>query len=232
MFGPAFISILSLLAVANGMPSTYSDFSTKETRDTNVTTPDIDAIMAVPTTAFTSYADGGLVRAPIVDESALRKRCSTSPILTWGDEDDGGLGVTVTNADSDWRGFYIYENSLLATWFEITIDQYNVMWADVSLIRGCDGAALIWSLDNSGGWKGFTQWILDGAPEGAYDMKTDGQWVLKYTENGDGSINTIPRDWEVAEVGADYVYVDDAHVGPVISSQNGRMGSYWPAGRV
>lgn len=121
---------------------------------------------------------------------------------------------------------------LLATWFEFSFDTNNVIWADVSLIRGCDGGALIWSLDNSGGWKGFTQWILDGAPEGAYDMKTDGQWVLKYTENSDTSVNTIPRDWEIAEVGAEYVYVDDSHGSPVISSQNGRMGSYWPAGRV
>lgn len=114
MFNSAIIYLVSLLAVpvVNGMPSTRSDFSTTVSRDTNSTTPDIAAIMAVPTTAFTSYTDGGLVRAPIADESALRKRCSTSPILTWGDDDNGGLGITVTNADSDWRGFYIYENSV------------------------------------------------------------------------------------------------------------------------
>lgn len=121
---------------------------------------------------------------------------------------------------------------MLATWFEFSFDSANWMWADVSLIRGCDGGALIWSLDTSGGWKGFTQWILDGAPEGAYDMKTDGQWVLKYTENADTSVNTIPRDWEIEQVGAEYVYVDDSHGSPVIASTNGRMGSYWPAGRV
>lgn len=114
MFSTAIITVASLVALANGMPSNNADFSQKATRDTNVTTPDIDAIMAVPTTDFTSYTIGGLVRAPLADESALRKRCTTSPILTWGDEDNGGLGVTVTNADSDWRGFYIYENSVSA----------------------------------------------------------------------------------------------------------------------
>jgi hypothetical protein len=55
--------------------------------------------------------------------------------------------------------------------------------------------------------------------------------VLKYTENGDGSINTIPRDWELQKVGAEYVYVDDYHGNPVIASNNGRFGTYWPAGR-
>lgn len=121
---------------------------------------------------------------------------------------------------------------LLATWFEFSIDSSNVMWADVSLIRGCDGASLIWSLDNSGGWKGFTQWILDGAPIDAYAEKSDGEWVINYTENADASDNEIPMEWDLAEVGAEYVYVDDEHGSPVISSQNGRMGSYWPVGRV
>lgn len=112
MFSTAIITIASLLALANAMPGNNPDISKKVTRDSNVTTPDIDAIMAVPTTDFTSYTVGGLVRAPLADEATLRKRCTTTPIFTWGDEDNGGLGLTVTNADSDWRGFYIYENSV------------------------------------------------------------------------------------------------------------------------
>lgn len=112
MLSSAIISAISLLAVANGMPSTNPDFSKKLTRDTSVPNPDVDAIMAVATTDFTSYSTGGLVRASNGSDSALRKRCSTDPIFTWGDEDDGGLGLTVTNADTVWRGFYIYENSV------------------------------------------------------------------------------------------------------------------------
>jgi hypothetical protein len=119
----------------------------------------------------------------------------------------------------------------LSTWFEITIDQDGVAWGDVSLIRGCDGSALMWSLDNSGAWKGWTHWILDGAPSDAYAQKESGLWVLKASTNWDGSINTSVRDWYLTKVGADLAYVDDFHGNPVISSQYGRFGTYWPAGR-
>ncbi|KAH8908293.1 hypothetical protein BR93DRAFT_950223 [Coniochaeta sp. PMI_546] len=243
-----------------------------------MTSRDIAAITSVPQSSFKSYQKGGLHRGTdntTAAESIVKRwQCNSSPTFTWGETDNGGKGVTITNADSDWRGFYIYHNScdyvpykyvwinkgetqfvslpdgfegrivrgvdssmlngqpqLLASWFEISYDGAGVGWADVSLIRGCDGGVLTWSLDNSGAWKGFTQWILDGAPTGAYDMKNDGQWVLKYTENGDGSINTIPRDWEIQKVGVNYVYVDDSHGSPVIASANGRFGTYWPAGR-
>ena len=64
-----------------------------------------------------------------------------------------------------------------------------------------------------------------------YDMKNDGQWVLKATENFDGSINTAPRDWELQQVGAEYVYVDDYHGNPVILGTNRRFATYWPSGR-
>jgi hypothetical protein len=233
--------------------------------------------MSVDPSTFTSYKKGGLIRSgEQAANASITKRwtCSTSSIFTWGDSDNGGKGVTINNADNDWRGFYIYHNSCdnlpwkyiwiaagqtkfvslpdmfqgrivrgvdssmlsgqpqnLASWFEITIDSAGVMWGDVSLIRGCDGGILIWNPNDGNAWKGFTQWILDGAPNGAYDKKNDGQWVLKYTENWDGSINTIPRDWEIQKVGSQYVYVDDYHGNPVISSNNGRMASYWPAGR-
>ncbi|KAM3449205.1 hypothetical protein MY3296_007158 [Beauveria thailandica] len=36
---------------------------------------------------------------------------STRPVPTSGDNDDGGRGMTITNAGNDWRGFYIYHNS-------------------------------------------------------------------------------------------------------------------------
>lgn len=90
----------------------------------------------------------------------------------------------------------------------------------------------MWALDTSGSWKGFTQWILDGAPVRAYDKKPSGQWVLKSTEEWNGSTDSVPRDWEVQEVGAEYVYVDDAHGNPVITSTNGRFGTYWSPGRI
>lgn len=243
--------------------------------------PDISKIMSVPQSSFPSFKTGGLQRANNTAALAARDDapphwdCSATPILTWGDHDDGGRGITITNAGNDWRGFYIYHNSCdkvpwkyiwieagktqfvsfperfegriqrgvdqfmlngqpqtLGSWFEISWDKYNVGWADVSLIRGCDGGILTWALDNQGDkWKGFTQWILDGAPEGSYDMKNDGQWVIKATEGVNAAINTIPRDWDMQKVGAEYVYVDDSHGSPVISSNNARFGTYWPEGR-
>ncbi|KAK8075388.1 hypothetical protein PG997_010051 [Apiospora hydei] len=241
--------------------------------------PNIDAIKAVDPNSFPSYHTGNLSRdnvtSPTPEGPQKRWVCSQSPILTWGDNDNGGKGVTITNADNGgWRGFYIYHNSCdsvpwkyiwidagatqfvslpdgfegriqrgvdstmlsgspqnLGTWFEISFDGAGVGWGDTSLIRGCDGAALLWSLDGSGAWKGFTQYVLEGAPNGAYDMKNNGQWVIKYTENGDGSVNTIPRDWLISQIGTDLAYVDDYHGNPVIASGNGRFGTYWPAGR-
>lgn len=269
------VSLTGLLAAVSALPT---EDASPITTSTAILMPDISAITSVPPSHFKSYQTGGLHRGTDNSTSpgVITKRwtCTTSPTFTWGDSDNGGKGVQITNADTDYRGFYIFHNScdsvpykyiwvnkgetkfvslpagfegrivrgvdssmlsgkpqLLASWFELSYDGAGVGWADISLIRGCDGGILTWSLDNSGAWKGFTQWILDGAPSGAYDMKNDGQWVLKYTENGDGSINTAPRDWEMQKVGEQYVYVDDHHGNPVISSSNGRFGTYWPAGR-
>ncbi|KAI0143443.1 hypothetical protein GGR57DRAFT_508146 [Xylariaceae sp. FL1272] len=259
-----------LAVTAAAMPSKV----TISARADSTTTPDIDAIKAVPQSSFTSYQTGGLVRASLTN-STVEKRwtCATTLIFTWGDEDTGGTGITINNADSNYQGFYIYYNNCdtipwkyiwiagggtefvsipddfqgrvvrgidsqnldgqshtLGSWLELGHDSSG-LWGDVSLIRGCDGGILMWTTDGSNAWKGFTQWILDGAPDGAYDEKTDGQWVIKYTENLDGSINTVPRDWEIQQVGADYVYVDDDHGSPVILGSNSRFATYWPSGR-
>lgn len=90
----------------------------------------------------------------------------------------------------------------------------------------------MWALDTSGAWKGFTQDILDGAPSAAYAMKPSGQWVLKATEDWNGSTDPIPRDWEMQKVGVDYAYIDDSDGDPVIASINGRFGTYWSRGRI
>ncbi|KAK3314167.1 hypothetical protein B0H66DRAFT_483227 [Apodospora peruviana] len=119
----------------------------------------------------------------------------------------------------------------LATWFEFSFDKDNIAWGDVSLIRGTDGAVLMWSEDGSGSWKGWDWWILDGAPSNAYRQKSNGIWVIRETENGDGSINTSARDYLINKVGTERVYVDDYHGNPVISSRNGRFGTHWGPGR-
>ncbi|KAH8785007.1 hypothetical protein F5883DRAFT_598421 [Diaporthe sp. PMI_573] len=243
--------------------------------------------MSISPSAFVSYAQGNLIRDNLLSSltgtgpaATLEKRwvCASSPTFTWGDADNGGVGVTITNADLDWRAFYVYQNlcdyvplkylwiaaqhtvfvSLpadfqgritrgtdewnlggvprpLGTWLELAVDNRSWIWGDVSLIRGCDGPVLMWALDGSGAWKGFTQNIVDGAPSGitpsgAYDIKPSGRWVIAATENWDGSTNIIPMAWDLQKVGPEHVYVDDAHGNPVIASQNGRFGTYWPAG--
>ncbi|KAL7919954.1 hypothetical protein ACQKWADRAFT_322537 [Trichoderma austrokoningii] len=248
------VSILSLVGAAIALPTEIPG-----TIPTNVTATDVNAIKAVPQDRFKSYQTGGLVRQSMKTEGTKSKRdwqCSTSPILTWGDSDSGGKGITITNADNDWRGFYIFHNNCdTIPWkyiwvgagqtefvsfpdgFEgriqrgVSWDTNGWGWSDVSLIRGCDGGALVSSLDGSGAWKGFTQDILSNAPSNALDTKDDGQIVLAATEFIGGAINTPPRDWELQQVGSQYVYVDDSHGSPVIASTNGRFSTNWPAGR-
>ena len=285
------LTFFALIGAASAVPFTARQVEAgpppgSHTAPSSAPMPDIEAIMSVPQSAFKSYKQGGLIRGTdynTTDILKLPKRdgtkdgwvCSdhSTPILTWGDNDDGGRGIQITNSGSDWRGFYIYHNTCeyvpwkyiwiapgatqfvsfpalwegrvvrgvdsmlngqaqpLASWLEIGWDVSDIGWADVSLIRGCDGGILTWDLGNGNSWKGFTQWVLDGAPGNSYDQKADGQWVLKATENWDGSINTDPRDWELQKIGEQYVYVDDYHGNPVISSPSRRFGSYWPDGR-
>lgn len=239
--------------------------------------PDLSAIKAVPQSSFKSYQTGGLVRQSLKAESSKAKRdwtCNSSPTLTWGDSDNGGKGIFITNNDNDWRGFYAFHNNCdtvpykyiwvaagatqfvsfpdgfegriqrgvdatmlngqahwLGTWFEFSWDNNGWGWADVSLIRGCDGGVVVNSQDGSGAWKGFSQDILSNAPSNALATKDDGQRVLANTEQIGGAINTAPRDWELQQVGSQYVYVDDSHGSPVIAATNGRFGTSWPAGR-
>ncbi|KAJ6442389.1 membrane-associating domain-containing protein [Purpureocillium lavendulum] len=119
----------------------------------------------------------------------------------------------------------------LGSWFEVSWDKNGWGWADLSLIRGNDGGVVLTSGDGSGARKGYSQWVLDGAPNAAYARKADGAWVIAATEALDGSIVTAARDWNIAKVGAENAYVDDYHGHPVIAATNGRFDTTWPAGR-
>jgi hypothetical protein len=78
--------------------------------------PDISAIMGTAQSSFKSYNKGSLVRESHNRTLTHAKRdCPGSPILTWGDTDYGGKGIVITNADNDWRGFYVYHNSCKLT---------------------------------------------------------------------------------------------------------------------
>ncbi|KAI0803352.1 hypothetical protein GGR55DRAFT_397134 [Xylaria sp. FL0064] len=121
----------------------------------------------------------------------------------------------------------------LGTWFEFSLDKYGVIWGDVSLIRGTDGAVALWSTDDMTRRRtGFRQWVLDGAPKGAYSKKADGKKVIGPTEGKDAVIRPVPRNWVLKKVGAKHAYVDDSHAKPVINSNNGRFGVWFGRGRV
>lgn len=115
-----------LLATANATVQVqYANFSLDHIHTRrDVAYLNISSITAVPTTAFTSYQTGNLRRSSnIISPSSNSKRaasstsagssqwnCTRVPIFTWGDTDNVGLGVQITNADTTWRGFYLYHN--------------------------------------------------------------------------------------------------------------------------
>ncbi|RYP46750.1 hypothetical protein DL768_007097 [Monosporascus sp. mg162] len=114
---------------------------------------------------------------------------------------------------------------LLGTWVELSFpigDDYGG-WGDVSLIRGCDGAATVRALDGSGRLGGFEHWLLDGAPQEAYDTKESGAEVIRAI--GDVTIQqeAIARDYLLSKVNLSNVYVDNEHGNPVICSANFRF---------
>ncbi|KUJ20155.1 uncharacterized protein LY89DRAFT_666975 [Mollisia scopiformis] len=121
---------------------------------------------------------------------------------------------------------------LLGTWLELSFDPYNVneLWGDISLIRGCDGGMLMWALDGSGSWKGFTQDVLANAPVGAWAEKPDGTWVLAPGEGPTTDAETT--QYLLGAVGADNAFLNDAYGDPVISSQNRRYGVWMDGGRI
>lgn len=122
---------------------------------------------------------------------------------------------------------------LLGSWLEFSFDEHNVIWGDVSLIRGTDGAIAVWSTDaQKRRHKGFRNWILDGAPKKAYTKKPSGAKVIRPTEGKNAVINKVARDYIMRKVGAKKVYVDDSHAKPVINSQNGRFGVWFGRGRI
>lgn len=94
------------------------------------------------------------------------------------------------------------------------------MWADVSLIKGCDGAATVEAADGSQIMKGFTQDIYPGAPA-AYVQKPSGSWILAPTEGECASPDI--EQWELLVVGQENAYINEIPPHPVICSQNGRF---------
>ncbi|KAI6081174.1 hypothetical protein F4821DRAFT_249938 [Hypoxylon rubiginosum] len=121
----------------------------------------------------------------------------------------------------------------LGTWLEIGFDSNGSGkgYADVSLIRGCDGAVSVSALDGTGAATGFSQNVLSGAPADALDAKDSGAKVIKATEGLLSAIVNVSRDYLANLLGYDKAYIDDYHGNPVISSSNQRFSATFYAGK-
>lgn len=122
MYSATLTTILTLTAiVAASSNASRPSESTTERAPRTEGLPDITSIISVAPATFASYSKGNLVRdnllssltgAPPPAAAKVERRwtCASSPTFTWGDVDTGGVGVTISNADFDWRAFYIYQN--------------------------------------------------------------------------------------------------------------------------
>lgn len=112
---------LLLAVVQLGIVASAAIFSAGSARDTVARTPDVDEIMSNPEASFKSYSQGNLIRdvanslgteiLPAITPNRFQWNCTTSPVFTWGDSDNGGMGVFITNADTtNWQAFFVYHN--------------------------------------------------------------------------------------------------------------------------
>jgi hypothetical protein len=121
-------------------------------------------------------------------------------------------------------------HSNLGTWVELGWDgpPSYVAWGDVSLLQGCDGAALIEAADGTAMWTGFSVDLLSRAPSNALTVKNGGGHMLDATVGEEG--NNWTRAWELANLNpSTEAFVIDMYK-PVIASQTGRFNVWMYAG--
>lgn len=112
-----------------------------------------------------------------------------------------------------------------ATWveFQLRADD-GVAWGNVSLIMGCDGAAVISATDGKGVSAGFSHDVVSGAPDAAKVTRADGVVVLDTTQGyWAGGPNKAASDHEMAVVGQQNAYVLGGSGTTVVRSENNRF---------
>ena len=77
----------------------------------------------------------------------------------------------------DWS-YFDGQKHLLGTWVELAFAPDGLVYGDISLLEGNDGAAMIQSLDGYHNARGFTFDVLESAPRDAWAQKSDGTWCL------------------------------------------------------
>lgn len=79
------------------------------------------------------------------------------------------------------RGDWTYldgQKHMLGTWVEVSYTPEGMIYGDISLLEGNDGAAMIESMDGYQNSRGFTFDLLEHAPGDAWAQKTTGSWCL------------------------------------------------------
>ncbi|KAK7720933.1 hypothetical protein SLS64_001226 [Diaporthe eres] len=127
--------------------------------------------------------------------------------------------------DSSFKGRVQRGTQQPATWveFQLRADD-GCAWGNISLIMGCDGAAMISATDGKGVSAGFTQDIVSGAPDAAKVTRGDGAVVLDTTQGyWAGGPNKAASDYELAVVGQQNAYVLGGSGTTVVRSENNRL---------
>ncbi|KAI1647724.1 uncharacterized protein F4817DRAFT_336617 [Daldinia loculata] len=129
-------------------------------------------------------------------------------------------GRIVRGNDSNLDG----QPHLLGTWLEIGLDGTGKGYGDISLIRGCDGPVTLVAEDGTGVATGFDDLsVLADAPEGIFEIDSDGSKVIEATEGLLSAVVDPVRDYLASKLGYEKAYIDDYHGNPVICSSNERF---------
>ncbi|KAH6645065.1 hypothetical protein BKA67DRAFT_542050 [Truncatella angustata] len=125
--------------------------------------------------------------------------------------------------DLQFKGRVQKGTELPATWveFQIRADDDQAAHGDISLQQGCDCAAEIASTDGSNVSNGFSNEILQGAPEAAIRRKPNGEVALDTTVgNWNGGPNQATIDYLTNTLGQGKVYILGGTGVPDVASKN------------
>ncbi|OIW34232.1 hypothetical protein CONLIGDRAFT_650810 [Coniochaeta ligniaria NRRL 30616] len=111
----------------------------------------------------------------------------------------------------------------LGTWVELSLEGPPSAngWADVSLLEGCDGAATIAAMDNSGVSTGFAGDLITGAPVAVLRSKDDRSPAIAKTVGEGASDAAMDYELSLLDPMKNASIVDQYK--PAIKSQTGRF---------
>ncbi|KAH6658281.1 hypothetical protein BKA67DRAFT_674211 [Truncatella angustata] len=177
------------------------------------------ASMPFSPSATTAGKNGLEQNSHLRPNSTVAKRwtCNTSATLTTGESDNGGAGVTIKNADSQKRGYYIYHNNCDTM-------PYKYIWIDAGetkfvsfpaqfqgrITRGTDEYNL-----KSAQWLGT--WFEIG-----YDASGIAYSDVSLIRGCDGAVSISALDGTGVSIGFTQSILDGAPTGAYATKSNGQ----------